>query len=700
MRRAYYEQRRALRWLEWMWARVEWAVGQLTTSRYNPLYHLGTLALFLLIVLAFTGTYLTIFYRPGADRAYETVASISATPIGLWMRTVHRYAADALVVVVLLHALKMLLGDRFWDSRWLAWTSGWLLLGIIWLVGVMGYWLVWDRAAQWITEFAVQVFGQSMAVTFFGPQLAAKSFAFFVIVLFLHIFVSVLIILGFLIHILRLSRPRWLAPRWLMLESGIALMILALLRPLPMLEKADFSRLVVDVPIDWLYLAFLPLSTQWGNTLFWGLAFAFFLVAAGLPWLWPGRSAGPARVTEHLCTGCALCALKCPYEAIDIVARSDESGFKSLATIKPNLCVGCGLCIGTCATVGIDLGTTQTHALLDNLRGALVAARVDGEAPVLVVTCQRHVALKSLPTLKESPIAPGVGITTITVDGRETGVVVADFPCAGMVNPEWLRPLLRDADTVRGVALLTCPTDDCSYREGPHWLAQNLKYRRALLAAPLFWLEAVPGEKGHVLAFLRQIVRGEAPETARVAERVRALLEPVHRTWRVAWRPLVTGLAVMMVLVGSSVFVEQPAAGVSVNSGLVRVVLAHPGKVKAVQGALSEEMAAQLPPGVSPEQILGGERYPVLLRVVVDGEVILEREYRPRGLRREGITYAVESLPLSTGDHTVQIFIMDDGETWRLGFEGVLNIEDERVVTLVYDEGSARFLVLSPTPTP
>ena len=101
------------------WTAVERTVDRVTRvsirlKPYNPFYYLGQLVILFLIILTITGIYLTIFYRPGADRAYQSVILLSANWFGHLMRTSHRYAADAFVVVALLHALKTLLSDRFW----------------------------------------------------------------------------------------------------------------------------------------------------------------------------------------------------------------------------------------------------------------------------------------------------------------------------------------------------------------------------------------------------------------------------------------------------------------------------------------------------------------------------------------------------------------------------------------------------------
>ena len=83
----------------------------------------------MLLVLIFTGVYLTLIYRPGLDVAYATVEKIDSTWFGSLMRSVHRYASDAIILLIILHILKMLFSDKFWGQRWLAWTSGRIVTG-------------------------------------------------------------------------------------------------------------------------------------------------------------------------------------------------------------------------------------------------------------------------------------------------------------------------------------------------------------------------------------------------------------------------------------------------------------------------------------------------------------------------------------------------------------------------------------------
>ena len=58
-----------------------------------------------------------------------------------------------------------------------------------------------------------------------------------------------------------------------------------------------------------------------------------------------------AKVKHNLCTGCALCAKKCPLKAIVIK--------KEKARVDPKKCDGCGICIIHCTTEAIKLHRTN-----------------------------------------------------------------------------------------------------------------------------------------------------------------------------------------------------------------------------------------------------------------------------------------------------------------------------------------------------
>jgi ferredoxin len=399
MTKKTYTERRFMRKLERGWALLEGVVNRFTKSDFNPLYHLGTLTIFMLVVLIATGAYLTIIYRPGADVAYATVEKIDSNWFGSLMRSVHRYASDAMILLTILHLVKMLVSDKFWGQRWLAWTSGWIMLAVTWQVGTFGYWLVWDQRAQWMTEYMMQTLAGSSGLTYVAADIESRTFSNFVILLFLHVFLPLIGFLGIYIHGLRLSRARWWSPRWVSTQALVGLVVLSLIKPTQSFAPADLSTLIESVPMDAYYLGFLPLIDQVGNVIFWGLAILIGGSLFLLPWLASGRDEGPALVTDAKCTGCVLCYAECPYDAIRMVQRNDDSGYQKLAVINAAQCTGCGICVGACPTDAIHLQSGySSEQTFHAVRGALHREVKEGHAVTVVFVSQRAQALGGIPS--------------------------------------------------------------------------------------------------------------------------------------------------------------------------------------------------------------------------------------------------------------------------------------------------------------
>lgn len=681
-----YAERKFLRRLEKIWVKAEALVNRLVQSDFNPFYHLGTLTIFMLIVLIATGTYLTILYRPGSDRAYETVQAISANGFGSLMRSAHRYASDAMIVLIVLHFLKMLFSDRFWGARWLAWTSGWIMLAATWLVGTMGYWLIWDERAQWMTEYMMALSRGNSALTFTAADLASKSFATFVIILFLHVFLPLFAFVGVYIHVIRNNRARWWSPRWAMIQSAAGLLLLALLAPVQSAAPADFSRIVVSAPMDALYLGFLPMIDKIGNIIFWGLA---LFVGGGLfllPWLSKGRHLGPAQVINHACTGCALCAVECPYYAIKMVKRSDGSHHEKLAAVSPSLCVGCGICVGACPVEAIELKDLPNNLVVANLRAAVERETKAGHAVTVVFACQRDLALGTLRgLLPASSPDPARGAPVLTFPwGTDGRVVLAVLPDVGMADTDWVPALLKNG--VRDVIFLACPHDDCIYREGTAWILNRIHRHSALIQPGLHFLENTPGETRPLAALLDDLHKEETQKNKKPP-----VLPPAANRAKLL-PPIAASLANVLLftaLFALALPLEVKAGLSHADQGGVRIAYDSKGKIAAETSVTAPGVV--LPEGADPAQIFGGKRYPVTLRLIIDGEVIHEKTYEPAGLRGEGRITFVEFLSVPPGVHQVEILIQDDGGEFQSAFSAEVSFTAGHVVLFRYDEEMHRF---------
>jgi ferredoxin len=684
MTKKLYTERTFMRRLENMGVAIEGAINRFAKSDFNPLYHLGTLTIFMLVLLILTGVYLTLIYRPGAEAAYATVEKISSNWFGSLIRSIHRYASDAMIVLIVLHLCRMFIGDRFWGQRWLAWTTGWIMLAMTWLVGTFGYWLVWDQRAQWMTEFMMQTIAGGSGLTYISTDLESRTFSNFVILLFLHVFIPIITFFFINIHSLRLSRTRWWTPRWAAVQALVGLIILSLLKPAMSYAPADLSTMVNSVPIDSFYLALLPLSDMWGNVIFWGLA---ILVAGSLfllPWLASGRDLGTALVTDAKCTGCVLCYAECPYDAIRMVERDDDSGYQKLAVVNPNQCTACGICVGSCPVDALELkGGYNGEQVFGAVRGALRREVKDGHSVTVLFTNQRTNSLGGVP----AKVAIGGGEGRVGVsswNGDDARIVTAMLPSIGAVNIDWIKTL--QSEGARDVVLLSHPYDDSPNREDAHWILNRLQLRPALVTKGLHWLEVTPNDSKPVEKFLDDLHEDQfqknkpAPTLPRVKDRNRLVPSLVSA---------LIGTIFLFGLFAIALPLDIPSGMSAAEGSALRIAVDAKGKVDISD--IPEGVV--LPEGADPAKIFGGEHFPMVVRVIIDGDAALEETFKPSGVGGNGRISALKFLEVQVGLHHVEVFIKDDSDEFRLAFSGEVNFEQGKVWILVYDDKTDMFVL-------
>src|SRR3972149_10956292 len=130
--------------------RLEGALNGIFGPALNPLYYLGAITYFMFWVIVVSGFYIYAFYDTGVNDAFNSVEQITTRQwyLGGIMRSLHRYASDGMIVFAVLHMLRNFMFDRYRSFRWFSWYTGILVLWLIYVAGINGYWLPWDELAQ------------------------------------------------------------------------------------------------------------------------------------------------------------------------------------------------------------------------------------------------------------------------------------------------------------------------------------------------------------------------------------------------------------------------------------------------------------------------------------------------------------------------------------------------------------------------
>ncbi len=372
---------------------LEHGTNVLLTSKYNPFYYHGALPQFFLWVLFLSGLLLFAYYIPTIDSAYAASNLINAytsveyitntIPFGNVVRGIHRYAGDAMVLTIVLHAVRVWMTDRYRQYRWLQWFTGILLFILVLFIGQTGYYLVWDERSLVLCRMSVSAFE---ALPVIGPGLKAWFLNGAAITnltlsnfLFIHIGMSFFLLFGLWLHYVRMARPVLTPPPVINYGLMAILMVVTFLWPVKMTSPmAVLTSQPNQFDIDWFFLFPYWMLTQMPAMTFWAviIGLTLFITFLPLPFIVEGASGklepfDPALVVDDKCTGCSLCDKDCPYEAIEMVPAPAGSRFKLRATVLPYRCSGCGLCVGACAFDAIDLPeqpdvqvTNQIKALL------------------------------------------------------------------------------------------------------------------------------------------------------------------------------------------------------------------------------------------------------------------------------------------------------------------------------------------------
>ena len=435
----------------------------------NPLYYLGALTFFFMYIAIISGVVVLIFYDTEVSGAYASVEKMTHEQwyfAGIW-RSLHRYASDGMILAMFLHLMRRFINDRYNGGRSFSWVTGVPMIWMVFITGLLGYWIVWDQLAQFIAVRAFEwvdwlpIIAQPSARNFLTNE--GMSDTFFRLMLITHLGLPLFLGGLMLVHTNRLHHPKTNPPKKLAIGTVLALLVLSIAKPAVSHAPADLAVAPSTLNIDWFYMFPFWIMGEWGMEATWvaiggGTLFAFLL-----PWLPPKKREPVAIVDLPQCSGCNLCVDDCPYEAIRLELRTDEHPrFKYEAQVIADKCVSCGICMGSCPystpfrkseelQSAIEMPHFGLKHLKDKVNDALQKP-ADGKK-IMVIGCSH-----------------GVGTKIGELD--QPGVVSVNVECSGMLPPSFIDYALRNG--ADGVCITGCREGDCYHRLGNVFFEKRL----------------------------------------------------------------------------------------------------------------------------------------------------------------------------------------------------------------------------------
>jgi cytochrome b6 len=168
---------------DWFNDRLEvGALAEDVTSKYVPphvniFYCLGGITLTCFLIQFATGFAMTFYYKPSVTEAFDSVRYIMTdVNFGWLIRSVHRWSASMMVLMMILHVFRVYLTGGFKKPRELTWITGVILAVITVVFGVTGYSLPWDQVGYWAVKIvsgvpdAIPVVGGTLVELLRGGQ--------------------------------------------------------------------------------------------------------------------------------------------------------------------------------------------------------------------------------------------------------------------------------------------------------------------------------------------------------------------------------------------------------------------------------------------------------------------------------------------------------------------------------------------------
>ncbi len=271
-------------------------------ARWRYTLGAGGLAVYFILVLILTGALEMFYYVPTPAEAAPSVQTLTyLVPLGGFIRNVHYWATQGLLLTSGLHLLRVILTGAYGRPRRFNYWLGLALFVFILGLAFSGYVLRWDEGVRWalvagtnllktIPGLGAWLYGFAVGGAHIGPPTLTRFYAW-------HIFgLPLLIIILGVWHLFRVRRDGGLAaPPPSLREEGrlsrndlvrrealaallatAALVLLAALFPAPIAPPMQTASLA-EARAPW-FLLWIQQLLRWGDAFWMGVALPFGLL--------------------------------------------------------------------------------------------------------------------------------------------------------------------------------------------------------------------------------------------------------------------------------------------------------------------------------------------------------------------------------------------------------------------------------------
>ncbi len=146
-------------WLQDRWEKMDlFDESHVEKAKTNPWYAIGGMWYWVWMLVIGSGVLLMIFYIPDTNQAFGSIErimtnwKIGAFPIGSLARGLHKYGADAFIILATMRVYRIWFTGGYKGGHELSFMVALLILIVGMYSGLTGYLLIWNQRALWATK--------------------------------------------------------------------------------------------------------------------------------------------------------------------------------------------------------------------------------------------------------------------------------------------------------------------------------------------------------------------------------------------------------------------------------------------------------------------------------------------------------------------------------------------------------------------